>query len=436
VNRLLVVTIAVLALAVPLFAAPVSIDPPNPDSNTPITIWLGGTWQDNCPVADPVVTMNGTNIFIEMHVTARLCPGSGLFLTPVWSQSVKVAPLPAGTYSIHATILQSGVNVTPPPPLVPAGDLTFSVTDANPPFTIFPNAVSIAGGDLVIIAPSNAQSAVSIGGLPATPQLGVDNVLRFKVPPHAAGTVDVSVNQATAKNAFHYFDSKGAPDESAFETVLVPMFYRGPGAFGSQWSTDLFIRNESSIPVLSYRPLYFIGCNLTLDFCPQPIPPGAITQIQPVPSLPTNGLIYRPLRQQSNTTWFSARVRDSSHEADDFGSELPIVHERSLRRGRLVLPDVVVDPRYRTTLRLYSVDDLSAFRIDVRSNEAFAGTVFLTPTKGPGDEPWIASTDLGSIAGTGRYTVEVTAGPGNARIWAVASVTNNVTQHVTLVTPQ
>jgi hypothetical protein len=435
-NRLIVVTIVLLVLAVPSFAAPVSIDPPNPDSNTAITIWLGGTWTDTCPVQDPVVSMNSNTINVDMHVTALLCPGRGLFDTPVWSHSVRLAPLPAGTYTIHATIIQSGLLITPPPPAVLVGDLTFTVTDANPPFTIFPNAASIAGGDLVIITPSTAQSTVSIGGLSATPQLGSDSVLRFKVPPHAAGTVDVSVNQATAKNAFHYFDSNGAPDESAFETILVPMFYDGPGAFGSQWTTDLFIRNESTIPVLSYRPLYFVGCNFIFGFCPQPIPAAATTQVRPVPSLPTNGLIYRPLRQQSNTTWFSARVRDSSREADDFGSELPIVRERSLRRGRLVLPDTVVDPRYRTTLRLYSIDELSEFRVDVRSNEAFTGTALLVPTKGPGDEPWIASVDLGTIAGTGRYTVEVTAGPGNARIWAVASVTNNVTQHVTLVTPQ
>jgi hypothetical protein len=435
-SRFLAASILVLVLALPLFAAPVSIDPTNPDSSTPITVWLGGTWIDTCGVHDPVVTMNGSNIFIELHVTARFCPGSGFFLTPVWSQSVKLAPLPAGTYTIHATILQSSLLITPPLPApVPVGDLTFGVTDANPPFTVFPNAASIAGGDLVTITPPNAQSTVLIGGLPATPQLGADNVLRFKVPPHAAGTVDIAVNQATAKNAFHYFDSNGAPDEAAFETILVPMFYKGPGAFNSQWSTDVFVRNESNIPVLSYRPIYFIGCSLALGFCPQPIPTGATTQIQPTPPLPTNGLIYRPLRQQSNAVWFSARVRDSSREVDDFGSELPIVRERSLRRGRLVLPDVVVDPRYRTTLRVYSVDDLSAFRVDVHSNEA-SGSVFLTPAKGPGDEPWIASIDVGSITGTGRYTVEVTAGPGNARIWAVASVTNNVTQHVTLVTPQ
>src|SRR5437016_2050019 len=152
-TRLIVVTIAVLALVIPLSAAPVSIDPPNPDSNTPITIWLGGTWTDLCPVSDPSVTMNGTDIFITLHVTVRLCPGPGLFPTPVWSQSVKLAPLAAGTYSIHAAILQSSLLVTPPPVPVPVGDLTFGVTDANPPFTIFPNAASIAGGDLVIITP-------------------------------------------------------------------------------------------------------------------------------------------------------------------------------------------------------------------------------------------------------------------------------------------
>jgi hypothetical protein len=434
-SRFLAVTTVLLVLAVPMFAAPVSIDPPNPDSNTSITVWLGGTWTDNCPVSDPSVTMNGTDIVITMHVTARLCPGAGLFLMPVWSQSVKLAPLPSGMYSIHASIFDSS-NHAAPPISVPAGDLTFGVTDANPPFTIFPNAASVLGGDLVTITSTNAQSAVLIGGVPATSQVGADSVLRFKVPPHAAGTVDVWVNQTLAKSAFHYFDPNGAPDESAFETILVPTFYSGPGAFGSQWSTDLLIRNESSIPIVSYRPLYFTGCIFNFGFCPQPIPPGATTEIPAVPSLPVNGLLFRPLRQQSNAIWFSARVRDTSHESDDFGSELPIVRERSLRRGRLVLPEVVVDPRYRTTLRLYSIDQHSAFRVDVRTNVVFIGSAFLTPTKGPGDEPYIASIDLGTIVGTGRYTVEVSAGPGNARIWAVASVTNNVTQRVTLVTPQ
>src|SRR5437588_8684035 len=149
-TRLIVVTIAVLALVIPLSAAPVSIDPPNPDSNTPITVWLGGPWTDLCPVSDPSVTMSGTDIFITLHVTARLCPGPGLFPTPVWSQSVKLAALPAGTYTIHASIFDSS-NHAAPPISVPVGDLTFGVTDANPPFTVFPNAASIAGGDLVTI---------------------------------------------------------------------------------------------------------------------------------------------------------------------------------------------------------------------------------------------------------------------------------------------
>src|SRR5438552_4537669 len=134
-SRFLAVTAVLFLLALPLFAAPVSIDPPNPDSNTPITIWLGGTWTDLCPVSDPSVTMNGTDIFVTLHVPARLCPGPGLFPTPVWSQSVKLAPLAAGTYSIHASIFDSSGHAAPPA-TIPVGDLTFGVTDANPPFTI------------------------------------------------------------------------------------------------------------------------------------------------------------------------------------------------------------------------------------------------------------------------------------------------------------
>ena len=65
------------------------------------------------------------------------------------------------------------------------------------------------------------------------------------------------------------------------------------------------------------------------------------------------------------------------------------------------------------------------------------GVVFLT--KGNADTAWSGSLDLSALPVRGltrRFTVVIDPGTPSGRFWAFASVTNNVTQRVTIISPQ
>ena len=330
-------------------------------------------------------------------------------------------------------------------PAVPIGDLTFVVSDAAPAFTVTPNAAPIIASQTVTINGASlvpecttlcAPPTVRFGNALATiVQIVSPTSIRVTVPQHIAGAVDVSVDNKSVSNAFRYFDPAAAPDDAIFEPILVPMLFEGPGALGSHWMTDLFIRNENPDTVVAYRSIYYTGCTFIFGFCPTEIGAGKTVQARPAPDLPKNGVIFRPLRQQADAIHFAARVRDTSRESDDFGSEMPIVRESQLRRGRVVLTDVIIDPRYRTTLRMHALDETARFDVKLFNGTEQVNVISAAATKGPGDEPWIATIDLSSSSAP-RVTVEVTAQPGNTRMWAMASVTNNTTQHVTIISPQ
>ena len=204
--------------------------------------------------------------------------------------------------------------------------------------------------------------------------------------------------------------------------------------------TELFVRNDNYVPVTSYRPLYYTGCpGIGSTICDAPIPTFKTVQIFPVSNLSSNGLLFHPLREQAGALSFAARVRDTSRESEDFGAELPIVRESGFRRGgKIVFPDVIIDPRYRTTLRFYSIDD-AFLDIEVLQGGVTVGFRFLNPTKGAGDVAWTATVDLSSIvrrSTSNRYTVVANVGSLVARVWAFVSVTNNTTQRVTIISPQ
>jgi hypothetical protein len=153
-------------------------------------------------------------------------------------------------------------------------------------------------------------------------------------------------------------------------------------------------------------------------------------------------------RQQSSSLSFAARIRDTSRSGE--GAELPIVRERDFRRGHIVLPGVTVEPGSRTTLRLYSIDEIPSFTIELSGegiNPIFTGTSFaggatVAATKATGDAPWIATIDVASViqrryldGDFGPFRIDITARPPFSRIWAMVSITNNDTQRVTIVSP-
>lgn len=136
------------------------------------------------------------------------------------------------------------------------------------------------------------------------------------------------------------------------------------------------------------------------------------------------------------------RVRDVSRTANDRGTEVPIIPIGTFAKTvRLV--DIPTDARFRATLRAYAPAPVVARmrvygdaaaplaeREIVLSREAIAIETTLQPI------PAAAMLDPltpAVRAGGAKVRVELTA---DVPLWAMASITNNETQQVTLVTPQ
>jgi hypothetical protein len=135
------------------------------------------------------------------------------------------------------------------------------------------------------------------------------------------------------------------------------------------------------------------------------------------------------------------------------GVEIPVVRERELFTSELWLPDVPMTSSARTHLRVYGVESPSGaavLRVRVYQGAGqdvvFDRTVSLgtdeTPTPGDYDvdAPSFGFLDLNSgvaapdVDGSVRVRVESLT-PG-LKFWAMASVTHNATQQVTIISPQ
>ena len=149
-------------------------------------------------------------------------------------------------------------------------------------------------------------------------------------------------------------------------------------------------------------------------------------------------------RQAAKRVTFGLLARDLSRQQDALGTELPVVREADLRDGVFSLLSVPADPRYRVSLRLYGIDDVRRVVLRIRlmdntSSDVSVQIVTLRPASYGGGSATFGYigdllTQYPQIAGKGPLHLEVDA--NGARVWGFVSVTNNETQHVTVIRPQ
>jgi hypothetical protein len=245
------------------------------------------------------------------------------------------------------------------------------------------------------------------------------------------------------------------------ERILIPIvvpYEPIPGAHGSLWTSELVARNLGSAKVRVGEiwplcPPFGVGCGTEGHIWPNETalinpaggalnPPAAIIEAEPADDLA-----------------FHLRVQDVSRQAETWGTEVPVVRERDMRTQTFALVNIPVTDGFRNTLRIYDIDGRSDADVRVR-----LFSVTLQPVAGPGVssspdqllgerllrlappafEPsrnpgYLQIGDLSEIASLGaaeRVTIEIEPVSPGLRIWAIVSVTNNATQHVTTVTPQ
>lgn len=263
-------------------------------------------------------------------------------------------------------------------------------------------------------------------------------------PAHSGGRFDVTLFRnidhvrAIARDAFIY--------RVIFERMLVPIVFASDiaGANGSRWRTELSGFN-SSIP-----NFLFADPEQTCAFPDHRCPWYIEERRAFAPRVPTDGhvpgrLLYLGGPGDPSRLSIHARVRDVSREAESHGVEIPAVLENDAFGPYEVigLPNVPMGPRYRQKLRVYDLEGARGRSVRVLVNVAGGGQLLriLTTTSEPSGDfplyPGYAELDLDAmpeLAGATRVDVTIET-PYEGRFWAFLSVTNNVTQQITTVTP-
>ena len=400
--------------------AQIAIDPPDPTPKDDVTLTVQQF--DSCPPS-PDVTRNGFEIVVNIRW--------GLCLSPPFliTHTISLGKLPAGTYHVVANYGNNDLKT-----------FAFTVFDANGSVIVSPSLGPTTGGTVVNVTHSGgfclgrqptscSAPVITFGGVPATDVTIVDYAhFRATTPPHAPGAVEVRVSGDSldvSSYAFRYFDRAADASPKFFEKILVPVIYNGAGANGSQWVTDVAMRNDRDYAIEPWRAISGTS----------PIPAGTPVRFGSS-NAPTGMLVVVP-REEAESLHFHAMVRDTSRSDSDAGTELPVARERDFS-SNLELVDIPVDGRFRLMLRVYSLARADLAEVTIYSMENGIGLrkFYVPMTQPAGDRPGFGSAP-DFIAGTSgdRIGLRIRSLTG-APAWAFATVTNNETQHVTIVSPQ
>ena len=240
-----------------------------------------------------------------------------------------------------------------------------------------------------------------------------------------------------------------AQTEPAMERVLIPTLLPPEGilgGFGSLWMTRFRSRNNADQPVLIRD--YDYGCRM--GNCP-PAPPTLpkVTfspQTQGAP--PTYGLFMFVERAFIDDVSFSLHVQDQTRQSIHQGTRIPIVREQDFRPVIRLL-DVPTTGDFRALIRIYSphtgrvriryyASDPSNIHPVVPSENQIATEerdLEQPPPLVQQKFPATAVVEAIPSSPTTRAVVEIEALTPDMSVWAYASVTHNVTQHVTIIAP-
>ncbi|HEX6097024.1 MAG TPA: hypothetical protein VF432_11920 [Thermoanaerobaculia bacterium] len=418
--------------AVSLAAQPqrIVLDPPGPTSATQIVA-------DLYVSCDPLShTLERLGNVIKIHVTPG--PIESLCDPPIAVRyPVVLGTLPVGQYRIDVMVGERDS----------VDSKTFIVRNAaEGPFNVHPFAipthldgltVRLDAGDLVV-------SKVFVDGVQVG--LTINGAYHFRAPAHAPGLVDVRIETNTGAThtlagALYYYDASVPPDTSVFERILFPVLFHSAGAHGSQWVSEAAMANAAHWPIKAYNsvsPFECPDCGVGQHFQPE-------SYIAFTGAGYPKGVALLVPRAEAENLAFSLRVRDTSREAEGYGTQIPVVREKDMFRNTdLTLLDVPVDPLYRVKVRIYAFDtgDHDA-EVTVHRDSApntVAARHFVPMRRAPctgarcHGAPWYGELDLPSAAADDRVNVYITLGSPQSPAWAFASITNNETQQVTIVT--
>jgi len=309
--------------------------------------------------------------------------------------------------------------------------------------SVTPNSGPIAGGTRVTIKgtgfsnvcifciPQLPRPSVSFGSLLATEVKFIDSTTLEAVTPRSLPlTVTVSVTNedgsgfAEKQNAFTFLGDIN----DAFEPMLFPIFTRPVfGAFGSEFRTFARVMSIGE----PFIALYGLDQRCLQVF--PPLDPTAPTAVSDDIALPADcavktGRIFWTRKGDGASLALNLRVADVSREATSHGTEIPVVRANEFSTDGVGLLGIPTDPRFRITLRIYSLDrtDQPVRLVGI----SFVRDVRLST---PADIFEPAYAEVSDLPRTATRLLVISPG---TRIWAFITVTNNDTQQITTITPQ
>ena len=327
---------------------------------------------------------------------------------------------------------------------------------AQTPYSITPESGPASGGQEVIITGDFGSWPYGvIFGSAAVPAERIDeHTLRAITPAHPAGNVDVVIFEydiGITTDLIYTF--RGDP-EGALERVLLPIFTPPVhGNHGSEFRTDLRAKNLDEDDYIQTFGL-IENCPIAPN-CTWPSDLGFTfgrgLELRPDDVIPwgsPGAFLYIPTEDAASLA-LQLRVYDVSRDATNFGTEIPVVREHEMFvNEEIVLLGVPTDPRFRNTLRIYATEP-TVVTIEIESEELNGVTQERqVPLLRNGSNAFVpAYAQIGDLpVGAGRLRlrirpaappplespVDVTPPP----VWAFVSVTNNDTQHITVISPQ
>jgi hypothetical protein len=347
---------------------------------------------------------------------------------------------------------------------------------ADPPLlaivtSITPALGTVSGGDTIAIvvseplhscpvcSPPFFYAEVTFGGVAARSVVAWDKTIFAVTPPHMAGTFDVVVtSQGTLYGSAKFtYAGQGSPvTASNYERVLVPLALPSlraiPGAFGSQWSTEIWVSNQSEYPVEFFNDVTCtVVCQLFFAADP-PYPQLAaksVTKLEPLDAAGGAAFLYYVQKTYANDVQFSLHAADTSRSKENAGTEIGVVREGNFRGAAFNILNVPLDAQSRATLRLYDPDatDFAIADVDIY---AMNGGALLSSSSIPLPLPVKRAQSpialvIPPFAGFGQMTLPSTPA-GRVRInvhmrnttrgWGFVSVTNNATQLITTFRPE
>jgi hypothetical protein len=254
-------------------------------------------------------------------------------------------------------------------------------------------------------------------------------------------------------------------DKANWERLLLPVhpLRERAGAFGTSWVTEFSAFNAGAQPVEIFqtRCQQDCTCAITTICIPEKaVDPGSFFQgfsgSEDASSYPNPGAFLYVEKSRVDELALNLRLFDAGHPKVSFGTEIPVVREREIRMGKILLVNVPVESGYRQQLRIYGISSPSGggdVRVRIyRQDEATPLVdrfLQIAPSENRAKLPdenafprFPGYAELLSLAATlpalepTRVRVEIEALTPGLQFWAAHSVTSNETQEVTLITPQ